>query len=150
LPRSNKVTIIGLDETVKALRAIGTPARAISAAGIESAQIVAREARTLAPVRTGRLRGSIAVARTQKGAAIKAGNASILYANPIHWGWFRDYSSARARATKSGSIARNIKPNPFLDRALGLKKGEVLEAYRRNMNKLISEETAKARKGSKK
>jgi hypothetical protein len=146
LPRGNKVTIVGLDETLKALRAIGTPARALSAAGIESARIVANEAKTLVPVRSGALKNSIAVARTTKGAAIKAGNATILYANPIHWGWFRDYNTARAKATKSGSIARNIKPNPFLERALGLKKGEVLEAYRRNINKLITEETAKARK----
>lgn len=100
----------------------------------------------MVPVRSGALKNSIAVARTTKGAAIKAGNATILYANPIHWGWFRDYNTARAKATKSGSIARNIKPNPFLERALGLKKGEVLEAYRRNINKLITEETAKARK----
>lgn len=149
MARSNKQVVIGLDETVKALRAIGTPARVISAAGVESARIVADEAKTLAPVRTGRLRNSIAVARTVKGAAVRAGNATILYANPIHWGWFRDYESARARRTKRGYINRNINPNPFLERALGLKKGEVVEAYRRNMNKLIAEETAKARKGSK-
>ena len=149
MPRSNKQVVIGLDETVKALRAIGTPGRVISAAGVESARIVANEAKTLAPVRTGRLRGSIRVARTQKGAAVAAGNASILYANPIHWGWFRDYDTDRARRTRRKYIDRNIMPNPFLERALGLKKGEVVEAFRRNMNKLIEQETAKARKGLK-
>ena len=149
MPRSNKQVVIGLDETVKALRAIGTPARAISAAGVESAKIVADEAKTLVPVRTGRLRGSIAVARTVKGAAVRAGNANILYANPIHWGWFRDYNTTRARQSRKRYIDRNIMPNPFLERALGLKKGEVIEAFRRNMNKLIEQETARARKGSK-
>lgn len=147
MARSNKQAIVGLDETIKALRAIGTPARAISAAGVESARIVAAEAKTLVPQRTGRLKSSIGISRTVKGAAVKAGNASILYANPIHWGWFRDYDTARAKATKNKYINRNIRPNPFLERALGLKKGEVVEAYRRNMNKLISEETAKAKKG---
>ena len=147
MARSNTQAIIGLDETIKALRSIGTPARAISAAGVESAKIVATEARTLVPTRTGRLKSSIGISKTVKGAAVKAGNASILYANPIHWGWFRDYDTSRARQTKRGYINRNIRPNPFLERALGLKKGEVLEAYRRNMNKLITEETAKARKG---
>lgn len=142
------IKILGLDETVKALQAIGTPTKAISAAGVESARIVAQAAAPLVESRTGRLRTSIKALRTKRGAAVQAGGPGLEYSKPIHWGWFRDYKTARAQASPKGYINRNIKPNPFLARALGYNRQEVIDTYRKNMNKLIEQETARARKGS--
>lgn len=144
MARDSAVKVIGLDGTIKALKAIGTPTRAISAAGLESANIVAGEARSIAPARTGNLRSTIRPGRTQYGASIQAGGNQAVYAKPIHWGWLRDRKTARALASPKGYILRGIKPNPFLAKALGYKRQEVLDAYRRNLNNLIAEETAKA------
>lgn len=143
------IKVIGLDETIKALQEIGTPTKAISAAGVESARIVMAEAKTLVPRRTGNLAATIKPSRTKHGSAIMAGGKNAVYANPIHWGWPRDWRSPAAKRTKTGVIKRGIEPQPFLMKALGYTKQQVIDTYRRNLNKLIEEETAKARKGSK-
>jgi HK97 gp10 family phage protein len=141
------IKVIGLDETIKALQAIGTPTKAIAAAGVESARIVAAEAKTLVPRNTGTLANTIKPSRTKHGSRIVAGGPNAPYGLPIHWGWFRDTKSPRALASPKGYIARNIKPNSFLSRALGYTKQQVVDTYRKNMNKLIEQETAKARRG---
>ena len=143
------VKIIGLDSTIKALHAIGTPTKALSAAGLESARIVVGAAKPLAPSRSGKLRSSIKGIRTKYGAAVRAGGPGLEYSRPIHWGWFRDSKTSRALASSKGYIDRNIMPNPFLARALGYNRQRVIDTYRDNMNKLIQQETARARNGSK-
>lgn len=143
------IKVVGLDETVKALQAIGTPTKAIAQAGVESARIVLRTAETLVPRRTGTLASTMKVARTKHGSAVRAGGPNVRYGLPIHWGWARDWKSAYARATKKGWIQKNIEPQPFLADALGYNRQQVIDTYRRNLNKLIAEETAKATKGSK-
>jgi hypothetical protein len=142
------IKVIGLDDTIKALQAIGTPTRAISQAGVESARLVAREANTLVPRRSGLLASTIKIARTKHGSAVKAGGPKVVYANPIHWGWARDWKSPQALRTKSKVIKRGIEPQPFLSDALGYNRQQVIDIYRKNLNQLIEQETAKA-KGSK-
>jgi hypothetical protein len=142
--RDGAIKIIGLNETIKALKAIGTPTRAISKAGAQGAAIVASEARSLAPVRSGNLRGTIKTRVGQYGSSIFAGGPTAIYGNPIHWGWLRDRKTARALASPKGYILRGVKPDPFLARALGYKRKEILDLYRNQLNKLIVEETAKA------
>jgi HK97 gp10 family phage protein len=123
-----------LNQVTKALRAIGVPNDAVKAAGKSSADTVINEARLLVPVRSGKLRDSIRIAATARGkVTIQAGNnrssrSGVPYANPIHWGWFK----------------RNIKPQPFFVKALGLTRGEVYENYFRQMSKLIEEESRRA------
>lgn len=122
-----------LKEVTKALRAIGVPNDAVKAAGKESAQSVVNEAKSLVPVRSGKLRDSIRLSATARGkVTIQAGNnrtsrSGVPYANPIHWGWFK----------------RNIKPQPFFSKALGLKRNEVYENYFNQMSKLIEQESRK-------
>ena len=123
-----------LNQVTKALRAIGVPNDAVKAAGKSSAEAVMNEARLLVPVRSGKLRDSIRIGATARGkVTIQAGNnrssrSGVPYANPIHWGWFK----------------RNIKPQPFFVKALGLTRGEVYENYFRQMSKLIEEESRRA------
>jgi ribosome maturation protein Sdo1 len=89
------IKVVNLREITKALQAIGVPNDAIKAAGKQSADQVINEAKSLVPVRSGKLRDSIRVSATAKGRlTISAGNnrvsaSGVPYANPIHWGWFK-------------------------------------------------------------
>ena len=118
--QQNGYKVQGLRSAVKAMRQIGVPDQALKDASKSSAEIVAVEARTLAPTRTGALRNSIRVASLMTGAVVRAGGARVPYGNPIHWGW--------AISAKTGK-AKNIRPQPFFVRALGYKREEVLVNY---------------------
>lgn len=127
------IKVVNLREVTKALQAIGVPNDAIKAAGKQSADQVINEAKSLVPVRSGKLRDSIRVSATAKGRlTISAGNnrvsaSGVPYANPIHWGWFK----------------RNIKPQPFFVKAIGLTRQDVYQNYMSQMEKLILEESRK-------
>ena len=122
------IKIAGLKSAIRALQEVGIPDNEIKQAGSEAGEIVAKEARGLAPVRTGRLRDSIRVSKALRKVSISAGNnKSIPYANPIHWGWFK----------------RNIKPQPFFVKALGITRDEVYQQYYRNVEKLLQSKSTK-------
>ena len=129
------VKVKNLREINKALEAIGVPKEAVKDAGKESGELVANEARSLVPVRTGNLRNSIRVGATARGKiTVLAGNnrtskSAVPYANPIHWGWFK----------------KHIRPQPFFVRALGYTRSEIYDNYFKQMEKLIIEETAKTK-----
>jgi hypothetical protein len=129
------VKVKNLREINKALEAIGVPKEAVKDAGKESGELVANEARSLVPVRTGNLRNSIRVGATARGKiTILAGNnrtskSAVPYANPIHWGWFK----------------KHIRPQPFFVRALGYTRSEIYDNYFKQMEKLIIEQTAKTK-----
>jgi len=134
-PKANEqaIQVDGLAECFRALKAIGTPVEAIKEANRESGEIVARTARNIVPVRSGDLRRTIRVANVSTNVKIRAGNARTPYANPIHWGWFRD---------KKRGFNRNILPNPFMAKALGYTRDEVVANYVANIQKLIKKHTA--------
>ena len=122
------IKVKGYKQAIKALQAIGVPASEIKAAGTQSGELVANQARELVPVRTGALRNSIRVSRALNRVSVSAGNNKrVPYANPIHWGWFR----------------RNIKPQPFFIKALGLTRDAVYQNYYRSLDKLIASKSTK-------
>jgi HK97 gp10 family phage protein len=122
------IKVAGLKQAIKALQAIGVPAAEIKAAGSEAGELVAGQARALAPVRSGALRNSIRVSKSLNRVSVSAGNnKSVPYANPIHWGWFK----------------RNIKPQPFFVKALGITRDEVYQNYYRSLDKLIESKSTK-------
>jgi HK97 gp10 family phage protein len=124
----NGIKVKGYKEAIRALQAIGVPAAEIKAAGSEAGELVAGEARALAPVKSGALRNSIRVSKALNRVSVSAGNnRSIPYANPIHWGWFK----------------RNIKPQPFFVKALGITRDEVYQNYYRSLDKLIATHSTK-------
>lgn len=130
----NGVKVTGLNQAIRALRELGLPDDELKRAGSEAGELVANEARNLVPVRTGRLRNSIRVSKTLRKVSISAGNnrsskSGVSYANPIHWGWFK----------------RNIKPQPFFAKALGITRDEVFRTYFDNIAKLIAKQNAKGR-----
>lgn len=121
MANKDSIRVRGLNEAVRALKLVGVPAKEIAQAGYEAGQIVADEARTLVPVKTGALKSSIRVAKQQRAIIVRAGGARVPYANPIHWGWFR----------------RGIKPNPFFSKALKLNIDEIYTRYFKNLNDLV-------------
>jgi hypothetical protein len=122
------IKVAGYRQAIKALQAIGVPAAEIKAAGSDAGEIVAGQARALAPVRSGALRNSIRVSRALNRVSVSAGNSrSVPYANPIHWGWFK----------------RNIKPQPFFVKALGITRDEVYQNYYRSIDTLIARNSTK-------
>lgn len=134
-PGESGIKVTNLREINRVIKAVGVPKDAIKKAGKESGELVASEARSLVPVRTGALRNSIRVGATAAGKiTILAGNnrkskSGVPYANPIHWGWFK----------------RNIKPQPFFSKALGYTRDEIFRNYYSQIDKLIVEESAKAK-----
>lgn len=124
------VKVQGLRTITKALQNIGVPNKEITDAAKRSADRVVNEAKTLAPVRSGALRDSIRIAARATGrVSISAGNnGRVPYANPIHWGWFK----------------RNIKPQPFFIKAIGLTRNDVYQDYLQELEGLIKRESAKA------
>jgi len=122
------IKVAGYKQAIKALQAIGVPVAEIKAAGSEAGELVAGQARALAPVRSGALRNSIRVSKSLNRVSVSAGNnKSVPYANPIHWGWFK----------------RNIKPQPFFVKALGITRDEVYQNYYRSLDKLIASKATK-------
>lgn len=118
----DSIRVSGLNQAIRSLKVIGVPTKEIGLAGFEAGQVIAEEARTLVPVKTGALRNTIRVAKLQRKIVIRAGSAAVPYANPIHWGWFR----------------RGIAPNQFFSRALKLNIDEVYKKYFDNLDKLIT------------
>ena len=126
---SGSIKVEGLQQTIKQLQALGADKAEIQQANFEAAQTLITNARPLVPVRSGRLRETLKPARAQNYAAARAGLASVPYANPIHWGWFRD---------KQTGVNRNVYPQPFFSKALGYTKEEIIANYNRNMQQLVN------------
>lgn len=122
------IKVQGFKQAIQALRAIGVPDAEIKAAGSSAGDLVANEARTLVPVRTGALRDTIKVNKALRNVMIQAGNnKSVPYANPIHWGWYK----------------RNVRPNPFFAKALGITREEVYKTYYEQLRQLIDRNSTK-------
>lgn len=128
MSNTSGIKVVGLKSSLKALQAIGVEAADIKTAGNEAGEIVAREARNLVPVRSGRLRNTIRTSKALNKVSVSAGNnGKVPYANPIHWGWFK----------------RNIKPQPFFVKALGITRDEVYQNYYRSIDRLIDKNSTK-------
>lgn len=134
--------VVGTKELYRSLRIIGTPTREINAANREAAREVLKDAKTLTPVKTGKLIRTVKISATMKSVSIQAGNeGSVPYANPIHWGWSRVGPRHKGKR-RVGQIV-GIKPQPFLARALGYNRGEILKNYYEQMDKLIRSQVYK-------
>jgi hypothetical protein len=128
MSNASGIKVKGYKASIKALQAIGVPDAEIKAAGSEAGDLVANEARNLVPVRTGALRNTIKVSKALRSVSVRAGNnVKVPYANPIHWGWFK----------------RNIKPQPFFIKALGITRDEVYQNYYKTIDRLVATNSTK-------
>jgi HK97 gp10 family phage protein len=115
--------IEGLREVQRDLRRLGDSTKTeMKETHREAGEVVARVAKTLAPVRTGRLASTIISSPTQRQGRVRVGRGqSIPYAGPIHFGW----------------PARRISPQPFIYDALDSRQDEVRRIYERRIGELI-------------
>jgi hypothetical protein len=123
------IRVLGLRETIKQLEALGADKTEIVDANYRAAETLRKAALPNVPVRTGKLKASLRSSKAKGYAQVMLGNARVLYANPIHWGWFYD---------KEWFIQKNIKPKLFLYRALGVTKDEIVREYNQDMQNLIN------------
>jgi hypothetical protein len=137
------IRVEGLRETIKQLEALGADKAEIVNANFQAAETLRKAALPLVPVYNGTkakngtiyqyknggaLRASLRSSKAKGYAQVLMGNARVVYANPIHWGWFED---------KESFIQKNIKPNKFLYRALGTRLTTIIDQYNKDMQQLI-------------
>jgi HK97 gp10 family phage protein len=126
---SSGIKVAGLNQAVRALRAIGVPSSEIGEASQEAGELVANTARSLVPVRTGALRSTIKAKKIARKVVVSAGNnTKVPYANPIHFGWNYD---------KKNLQAKNIRPRPFFSNALQRTRTQVYQTFFASMEKLF-------------
>ena len=120
----------GLKDVQKALRDVDKALpRELRKANLAAAEIVAVEARRLAPHQSGRLKKSIKAQADQRSASVKVGTPSRTpYAGPAVWGW----GSKRNPRPQGGWQP----PNLFAQRALGNKHKQVSKAYEKAVDQL--------------
>jgi HK97 gp10 family phage protein len=123
------IKVVGLNEAIRNLRAMGVPSAEIGQASQEAGEIVANRARSLVPVRTGALRATIKAKKIARKVVVSAGNNTrVPYANPIHFGWNYD---------KVNLQPKNIRPRPFFSNALRSTRKEVYEIFFDSIDKLL-------------
>lgn len=116
----NSVRVEGLRELTAGLKKLdGMMLKDLKQVSQASAEIVAAEARSGAPVRSGRLVGNIKASGTQAGGIVRVGG--LAYHRVIHFGWARHH----------------IRPNPFLYKALDARRDEVVEKFEREVAGLV-------------
>lgn len=114
------IKVEGLKELSKSLKDISRELpKELVKLSKEAAGIVSPEAQSLAPVRSGRLRAAVKPGATQAGAYVKV--SGLPYVGPIIGGWPK----------------HNIKPNPFLFKALDNKTPAVVDVYQDGIADLI-------------
>jgi HK97 gp10 family phage protein len=123
------IKVVGLNEAIRNLRAIGVPSAEIGQASQEAGNVVANVARSLVPVRTGALRSTISAKKIARKVVVSAGNNNrVPYANPIHFGWNYD---------KVNLQPKNIRPRPFFTNALNRTRTEVYQIFFKNIDRLL-------------
>lgn len=127
MAQTNGIKVVGLRKALKSLQEIGVPKEEIKEANSRAGDLVLNAARPLVPVQSGRLVGTLRASKSLNKVTVSAGRASVPYANPIHWGWFK----------------RNIKPQPFFITAIGYTREEIYQNYFREVKDLLERHSTK-------
>lgn len=121
------IKVEGLKELQRTLGRLSKDAqKEVRAVNKSAAQIVADEAASRAPVRTGRLKRSIRALGQSRGATVKAGGARVPYAGWIEFG---------------GRIPRAVRPfireGRFLFPALERNRRRIEQMYLRELESVL-------------
>lgn len=138
------IKVEGLGELFKKLEALGASKKEFVDANFRAAKTLRDAVRPLVPTSEGSkgengklyryktpgaLKASVRASKGLGYASVMAGNARVPYANPIHFGWFED---------KNNFVAKNIKPNLFVYRAIDSTKEKIMSQYNEDMQNLIN------------
>ena len=124
----NRIELEGLKEISKQLTLLASDDKSINEANYRAANTLLRTARPMVPVKSGKLANTLKAGKAKKYASVRAGSARVPYAAPIHFGWFYD---------KEYFIRKNIAPNPFFYRALGMVYTDIIDKYNNDMQNII-------------
>ena len=124
---SEAIKITGLSKVQRDLRKLSTDALDLNKSEFletnkQVAEIIINESKKYVPVVSGALAAAIRNASTKKSAKVRAGNAAVPYAGPIHFGYPK----------------RAIKPNPFFYEAIDSRRDEVRQRYDSLVSSLIT------------
>ena len=128
-------TQVDVKAAIAALRRYGDEAKdEIKKVNLEAARLVEKEAKQRVPVQTGRLRASIRSSGQAGKGVVRAGNARVPYANPIHWGW--PSRPAAKWGTPGRAVGGPISENRFLTDALESERRRIVGLYRDELERL--------------
>lgn len=116
------IRVKNLKEVTRALERFGVAVSDLKAAFKRIGSIVVAEAKSLVPVRSGKLESTIRPSNTKNKSTVRAGGAQTVYAGVIHWGGYH-----------------HIEPHQFLTNAVDRKHDEVIGTIGDELNKLIRE-----------
>lgn len=124
---------VDVKAAIAALRKYGDEAKSdIKDVNLEAARLVEKRAKQLVPVRSGALQQSIRSSGQLGKGVVRAGKASVPYANPIHWGWPRP-----VRKWSKGRIGGGpITGTPFLTDALDDERRDIVKLYAEELERL--------------
>ena len=103
------------------MKAAGVDLSDLNAVNKQTASLVSAKATSGAPRRTGALAATVRPAGTRTAAIVRAGRATVPYANVIEWGW----------------KARNIEAQPFVKEAAHSTEPEWTSFYETAIAKII-------------
>jgi len=139
----NIVTLHGLDDLEKLLKKFtGKTQRRIDLnAKSAMARVVAKEAKSRVPSRTGGLRGSITVKRPRRGGTVKIGfkRPDSGKAHLVEFG-------TAPRVQKNGGSTGRVAAQPFMRPAIDATQTEAFAKYGKIMLNGLVRESKKARK----
>lgn len=118
------------------------------------ANVIAKKAKELAPVRTGKLKNSIKVGtRLRKGlvtATVRAGSNKTFYARFVEFGTAQHFIKPKKRkslffagVTKEGAEHPGASPKPFMRPALDSSQEQAVQAFADYVRKRLAKEAAK-------
>ena len=113
----------GLRETVRTLERLGVEVQDLKAGFKKAGNVVVDEAKTIVPVRSGKLMNTIRASNTKNKAVVRAGGARVPYAGVIHWGW----------------PAHGIEATHYLTDAAERKEAQVVSVIDDELNRLIAQ-----------
>lgn len=135
MPASREVglSVEGAAQLRRTLRRAGNDLKDLKDANAQAAAIAAAASQSLAPARSGRLKGSIRSSGTKTAGVLRAGAAAVPYANAVHWGRKMWPNAQHPRATRS-----TARPQPFLSEGATNSEGEWLPVYYRELDQIIN------------
>lgn len=114
------VHLSGLRETIRSLERLGVAVTDMKAVFLKIGNMVAGNAQSLAPRRSGRLAASIKPSKTKNKALVRAGSARVPYAGVIHYGGYN-----------------NINANPFLTEAVRQSQSKAVQEMEDGLQDLL-------------
>jgi hypothetical protein len=130
MPGAPEIVVEGADLLAAAMQTAARNPDLLHAGNLQSAQIVARRARTLAPIRSGRLRAAIRPGAEPSHAVVTVG---VVYAGNQEYGWLNRPN--RSRGWRGGPFRGHF----YVTRATTQTERAQLAAYEQNVAQVMGQ-----------